>query len=39
MSTAEHDYPRIVTVDVTDRWITAAFSDGRRISLPLEWSW
>jgi hypothetical protein len=39
MSTAEHEYPRIVTVDVSDRWITAAFSDGRRISLPLDWSW
>jgi Protein of unknown function (DUF2442) len=32
-------YPRIVTVEVTDRWITAVFSDGRQISLPLAWSW
>jgi hypothetical protein len=39
MSTAAHEYPRIVTVDVNDRWITAVFSDGRRISLPLSWSW
>jgi hypothetical protein len=39
MSTAEQDYPPIVTVDVTDRWISAVFSDGRRISLPLDWSW
>jgi hypothetical protein len=36
---AAHEYPRIVTVEVTDRWITAGFSDGRRISLPLAWSW
>lgn len=39
MSTAEHEYPRIVTVEVTDRWISAGFSDGRRVSLPLDWSW
>jgi hypothetical protein len=39
MSTAEYAYPRIVTVDVTDRWISAVFSDGRRVSLPLGWSW
>jgi len=30
---------RIVTVEVTDQWITASFGDGRRISLPLTWSW
>ena len=39
MSTAARDYPKIVTVEVTDRWITAQFSDGRRIGLPLSWSW
>lgn len=39
MSTAGDDYPRIVAVEVTDRWITATFTDGRRISLPLAWSW
>jgi hypothetical protein len=39
MSTAEHEYPRIVGVQVTDRWIAATFSDGRQISLPLAWSW
>ena len=39
MNTAAHEYPRIVTVEVTDRWITAVFSDGRQISLPLAWSW
>lgn len=35
MSTVGDDYPNIVDVDVTERWITAAFTDGRRISLPL----
>jgi hypothetical protein len=39
MSTVGNDYPNIVDVDVTERWITAAFTDGRRISLPLAWSW
>jgi hypothetical protein len=39
MNTAAHEYPRIVSVEVTDRWITAVFSDGRQISLPLAWSW
>jgi len=39
MSIAEGEYPRIVDVEVTDRWITAAFTDGRQISLPLGWSW
>src|SRR6266542_5209327 len=39
MNTADHEYPNIVTVEVTDRWITATFTDGRQISLPLAWSW
>ena len=39
MSTAGNEYPKIVDVEVTDRWITASFVDGRRISLPLVWSW
>ena len=39
MNAAADEYPRIVGVEVTDRWITAAFSDGRRISVPLAWSW
>jgi hypothetical protein len=39
MNTAGHEYPKIVTVEVTDHWITASFSDGRQISLPLAWSW
>jgi len=39
MSTAANDFPRILGIEVTERWITAAFTDGRRISLPLAWSW
>jgi hypothetical protein len=39
MNAAGHEYPKILTVEVTDRWITASFSDGRQISLPLAWSW
>jgi hypothetical protein len=39
MSTAGHEFPKLVTVEVTDRWITATFSDGRQVSLPLSWSW
>ena len=39
MSTVANDFPRILGIEVTERWITAAFTDGRRISLPLAWSW
>ena len=39
MSTAVNDYPKIVAVEVTEQWISAAFTDGRRINLPLSWSW
>jgi hypothetical protein len=39
VTAVENEYPRIVAVEVTDRWISAVFSDGRRISLPLDWSW
>ena len=39
MNTVGDDYPRIVGVEVTERWITATFTDDRRISLPLAWSW
>jgi hypothetical protein len=39
MNTAGNDYPKIVDVEVNERWITASFTDGRRISLPLAWSW
>ena len=39
MTIAEPDYPNIVRVDVDEQWITATFVDGRRISIPLWWSW
>jgi len=39
MTTAGNEFPKIVDVEVTERWITASFTDGRRISLPLAWSW
>jgi hypothetical protein len=39
MSIVSDDFPNIVDVEVTDSWITASFTDGRRISLPLAWSW
>ena len=39
MNTAGGDYPKRVDVEVSERWITASFTDGRRISLPLAWSW
>ncbi len=39
MSTAEPDWPLIHSVEVDDQWITATFADGRRVSLPLWWSW
>ena len=39
MTTAEPEYPPIVSIDVDDHWITATFVDGRRISIPLWWSW
>ncbi len=31
--------PTILDVEVTDEAITAELSDGRRISVPLAWSW
>ncbi len=39
MNTAEHEWPRLAAVDVDDRCITATFHDGRRVSVPLWWSW
>lgn len=39
MSTAAQTEPRILSVDVTDEEITATLVDGRRISVPLAWSW
>ncbi len=39
MSIAADDWPKIVMVEVTEDWITAAFVDGRQVRLPLAWSW
>lgn len=39
MTSAADRHPRIIAVAVTARRISAAFSDGRRISVPLFWSW
>jgi hypothetical protein len=39
MNTPAHEYPKIVTRVVTNRWITTDFSGGRQIDLPLAWSW
>ena len=30
---------RFITIQVTDKYITAEFSDGRVVSVPLWWSW
>jgi hypothetical protein len=39
MSTAAQTDPRISSVEVTDEEIVATLVDGRRISVPLAWSW
>lgn len=39
MSIAAQNEPRISSVDVTDEEIVATLVDGRRISVPLAWSW
>ena len=39
MSTAANSDPRILTIDVTDDEIIAQLADGRKISVPLDWSW
>ena len=31
--------PRVTSVEITDELITAHLVDGRRISVPLSWSW
>jgi hypothetical protein len=35
----EYDYPRVISVAVTEDIIAASLSDGRTISVPLAWSW
>lgn len=39
MSTVVNSDPRIVAIVVTDDEISAQLADGRRISVPLVWSW
>ena len=41
MSTAAEpaNEPRVRSIEVTDRLITAHLEDGRIISIPLAWSW
>ena len=39
MSTVASSEPRIVAIDVTDDAITAELADGRKVSVPLAWSW
>ncbi|MFO7884558.1 MAG: DUF2442 domain-containing protein [Desulfobacteraceae bacterium] len=40
MSTAvEITEPRLTDIEITDSEITGFLSDGRRISVPLAWSW
>ena len=38
MNTANSD-ARIITIEVTDDTIEAQLADGRKISVPLAWSW
>ncbi len=35
----EYDYPRLLSVIVTEDSIAAALSDGRTVGVPLAWSW
>jgi hypothetical protein len=40
MNTAvEISEPRLTSIDISDSEITAFLTDGRRISVPLAWSW
>jgi hypothetical protein len=39
MNTVAASDPRIVTIEVTDDEIAAQLADGRKISVPLVWSW
>jgi len=39
MSIAAQNDPRISSIDVTDEEIVSTLVDGRRISVPLVWSW
>lgn len=39
MNIAATNEPRIVSLEVTEEAISADLADGRRISVPLAWSW
>jgi hypothetical protein len=39
MSTVARSDPRIKSVEVSDKMITARLVDGRIISVPIAWSW
>ena len=39
MSTADHEWPAMTSVEVDNHFITASFADGRRVGLPISWSW
>jgi fermentation-respiration switch protein FrsA (DUF1100 family) len=39
MHTAAHEYPKTITLVVTNRWITADFSDGSQLGLTLARAW
>lgn len=35
----EYEFPRVLSVTVTEDSIAASLSDGRTVSVPLAWSW
>jgi len=35
----EYEFPRMLSVTVTEDSIAASLSDGRTVSVPLAWSW
>jgi hypothetical protein len=35
----EYEFPRVMSVAVTEDNIAASLSDGRTVSVPLAWSW
>jgi hypothetical protein len=39
MNTVDNDHPRITAVEVDEETISATLTDGRKISVPLVWSW
>jgi len=39
MNTVAVSEPRILSIDITDDYISAVLTDGRNVSVPLAWSW